>query len=69
MHKSVEKLSIKYKNELRRTNWVTPTSYLELLTMFKVIMKEKRSELKNSITRLDTGLQRLIEANSEVSDM
>ena len=34
IHKSVEKASIKYKNELKRINYVTPTSYLELLKMF-----------------------------------
>lgn len=64
MHKSVEKISIAYKAELRRTNFVTPTSYLELLTMFKTIMKQKRQELKQSITRLKTGLDRLIDANT-----
>lgn len=66
MHKSVEKISIQYKNELRRINFVTPTSYLELLTMFKQVMFEKRTELKNSIMRLKTGLDRLIQANIEV---
>ena len=60
MHKSVEKISIQYKNELRRINFVTPTSYLELLTMFKYVMIEKRTELKNSIMRLKTCLDRLI---------
>ena len=66
MHKSVEKISIQYKNELRRINFVTPTSYLELLTMFKQVMSEKRTALKNSIIRLKTGLDRLIQANIEV---
>jgi dynein heavy chain len=63
IHKSVEKLSVKYQQELRRINYVTPTSYLELLTMFKTIMKFKRVELKTSITRLKNGLDRLIDAN------
>jgi dynein heavy chain len=29
IHQSVEKISIKYLDELRRYNYVTPTSYLE----------------------------------------
>ncbi len=29
IHKSVEKISIRYLQELRRHNYVTPTSYLE----------------------------------------
>lgn len=45
IHKSVEKESVKFEEELGRINHVTPTSYLELLTMFKAIMKEKTNEM------------------------
>lgn len=48
---------------------MTPTSYLELLTMFKTVMKEKRNELKSAINRLKVGLDRLIDANIEVEKM
>jgi len=44
MHKFVEKLSVQYKEEVRRYNYVTPKSYLELLSLFVAIMKEKRKE-------------------------
>ncbi len=46
IHKSVEKISVKYKAELRRINYVTPTSYLELLRMFKSILKDKKNQSK-----------------------
>lgn len=69
MHKSVEKISVQYRNELRRYNYVTPTSYLELLTMFKTVMREKRNELRSAINRLKVGLDRLIDANVEVEKM
>lgn len=39
IHKSVETLSVEYRNSLSRYNYVTPTSYLELLKVFKVILK------------------------------
>lgn len=55
--------------ELRRYNYVTPMSYLELLKMFKIILKEKSLELKNSINRLQSGLDKLIGANKEVGEM
>lgn len=29
IHKSVEKISIRFKDEMRRYNYVTPTSFLE----------------------------------------
>jgi len=52
IHKSVEKITGKYLEQLRRHNYVTPTSYLELLTMYKNILKEKRLSMKTSISRL-----------------
>ena len=51
-HKSVEKISIQFKQELKRINYVTPTSFLELLSLFKSTLQFKRKELKNSISRL-----------------
>jgi len=45
IHKSVEKYSVKFYNELKRNNYVTPTSYLELLSLYKVILQQKRVEL------------------------
>lgn len=44
IHKSVEKISVRYLNEIRRHNYVTPTSYLELLSMYKMILKEKKTK-------------------------
>jgi dynein heavy chain len=45
IHKSVEKISVSFLAELRRHNYVTPTSYLELLTMFRAILIEKKKEV------------------------
>ncbi len=69
VHKSVERISASYLSELRRHNYVTPMSYLELLTMFKLVAREKEDELKNSINRLKSGLDKLIGANREVTEM
>ena len=38
IHKSVEVYSKKYYDELRRYTYVTPTSYLELLSIYKQIL-------------------------------
>lgn len=45
IHKSVEKQSIQYYNEQRRRNYVTPTSFLELLKLYRKILDEKRTTL------------------------
>jgi dynein heavy chain len=45
IHQSVERMSLRFYEELRRHNYVTPTSYLELLTTFAKLLDEKRSEI------------------------
>jgi len=37
--------------------------------MFKLVIKEKKTENSNSIKRLKTGLDRLIDANIQVDEM
>lgn len=37
--------------------------------MFKIVLKEKEEELKASINRLKSGLDKLTGANREVSEM
>lgn len=69
MHKSVERVSAQYRQELRRINYVTPTSYLELLNLYKQIVDEKRKDLRSSIQRLKNGLDKLQAANVAVEDM
>ena len=66
IHKSVEVISIKYVQELRRYNYVTPTSYLELLNMFRVILKKKKIEFTGMVNRLSSGLDKLMAANEAV---
>ena len=63
IHKSVEKVSVSFLEELRRHNYVTPTSYLELLNLYRQILGEKRKELKQQIERLRSGLDKLESAN------
>jgi len=56
IHKSVEKTSNDFLLELSRHNYVTPTSYLELLTMYKQVLGQKRKEVGNQTNRLRGGL-------------
>jgi len=37
IHKSVERITERYRAHLRRYNYVTPTSFLEQLNMFRII--------------------------------
>ncbi|XP_021567967.1 dynein heavy chain 3, axonemal [Carlito syrichta] len=66
---SVKKLSLDYYNTLRRYNYVTPTSYLELILTFKTLLNSKREEVGLLRNRYLTGLQKLDFASSQVAVM
>ena len=69
MHQSVEVVSKQYLQELRRSNYVTPTSYLELLNLYKSILTEQRNYVQQQKTRLEKGLKVLAEAQTEVAKL
>ncbi|XP_060028831.1 dynein axonemal heavy chain 3 isoform X1 [Erinaceus europaeus] len=66
---SVKMLSVNYYNTLLRHNYVTPTSYLELILTFKALLNSKRQEVDTMRNRYLTGLQKLDFAASQVAVM
>jgi len=69
VHQSVEKASKRFYDELRRYNYVTPTSYLELLTTFMRLLGEKKDEIETTRHRLQVGLDKLNTTAKEVGIM
>lgn len=63
---SVRDMSLLYFSRLRRHNYVTPTSYLELILTFKALLQVKRNEVNIAIKRYIVGLQKLKFAASQV---
>lgn len=68
-HQSVRTLSEKYHAVLRRMNYTTPTSYLELILTFKSLLGKKQDEILTMKRRYTTGLEKLEFAASQVSVM
>ncbi|KAF7263463.1 hypothetical protein GWI33_002261, partial [Rhynchophorus ferrugineus] len=66
MHASVVEASERYKQELSRHNYVTPTSYLELLSSYTELMNKKKGSLTEGVGRLKTGLGKLQNTAEEV---
>lgn len=64
---NVKELSLDYYHTLRRHNYVTPTSYLELILTFKTLLNSKRQEVDTMRSRYLTGLRKLEFAASQVS--
>lgn len=48
IHQSIERTSIEFLNKMRRHFYVTPTSYLELLSTYNKVLTLKRKEVGNN---------------------
>ncbi|XP_063744092.1 dynein axonemal heavy chain 7 [Eleginops maclovinus] len=68
-HTSTIDLSHRFMNELQRHNYVTPTSYLELISTFKALLKTKRAEVMKLKRRYEVGLEKLESAADQVATM
>ena len=68
-HQSVRNYSVKFFEELRRYNYVTPKNYLDFIANYKKSLEENRVLNQNMTERLDGGLQKLIMAGEEVTTM
>lgn len=69
VHLGVAKASGRYLESLRRYNYVTPTSYLELLSTFRSVLTRKRDEVGTLRSRLQTGLDKIISTEAVVSKL
>jgi len=69
IHQSVEKASIDYLRHAGRTNYVTPTSYLELLNSFSSILDVNRKALEKDKKNLTIGLNILRETEDYVGKL
>jgi dynein heavy chain len=68
IHQSVESYSEEYR-ALKKYNYVTPTSYLSVLSTYKKALKDKRVEINGKIARLANGLNKLKTTKADVSVM
>ncbi|XP_014909460.1 dynein heavy chain 7, axonemal [Poecilia latipinna] len=68
-HTSTMELSAHFLDELQRHNYVTPTSYLELISTFKNLLRTKRAEVMQLKYRYEVGLEKLQSAADQVATM
>eukprot|EP00879_Flechtneria_rotunda_P029523 GHRR01031937.1.p2 GENE.GHRR01031937.1~~GHRR01031937.1.p2 ORF type:complete len:413 (+),score=155.94 GHRR01031937.1:2862-4100(+) len=69
MHVQVQAASARYLAELGRHNYVTPASYLELLSAFKNLLESKRSTNAATRRRYAVGLGKLAGSAAQVAGM
>jgi dynein heavy chain len=68
-HTDANVLSQVMSSTLRRTNYVTPTSYLELILAFKSSLSERRAKIRGARERYLAGLQKIAMATESVNKM
>ena len=69
MHESVRLLSSQLLRETKRNNYVTPTSYLELINTYKTLLGQKRGQVNLMQKRYVGGLDALALAEDSVNLM
>jgi dynein heavy chain len=69
MHESTKMQSQKFLGVLRRHNYVTPTSYLELIRTFKTLLSSRQSTVFKLKNRYIVGLEKLNFAQGSVAKM
>jgi len=69
IHNSVTEYSEKFYNELRRRNYTTPTSYLELVKTFVQMLRHQKEVVPGRMFRYEAGLKKLAETNTMVAQL
>nr|XP_033782541.1 dynein heavy chain 1, axonemal isoform X1 [Geotrypetes seraphini]XP_033782544.1 dynein heavy chain 1, axonemal isoform X1 [Geotrypetes seraphini]XP_033782545.1 dynein heavy chain 1, axonemal isoform X1 [Geotrypetes seraphini]XP_033782546.1 dynein heavy chain 1, axonemal isoform X1 [Geotrypetes seraphini]XP_033782547.1 dynein heavy chain 1, axonemal isoform X1 [Geotrypetes seraphini] len=69
VHQSVALMSKQYLAELSRHNYITPKSYLELLSLFSKLIGQKKQDLKTAKIRMKSGLDKLLRTAEDVAKM
>lgn len=66
IHMSVVEQSARMIQEIKRYNYVTPTNYLELVTGYRELLKEKKRDIGNAAGKLKNGLSKLDDTRKSV---
>lgn len=69
IHNSVNDASERFYEELRRKNYTTPTSYLDLVKTYKEMLGHQRGIVPVKIARYQGGLSTLASTNKMVEEL
>ncbi|KAG7310430.1 hypothetical protein JYU34_003208 [Plutella xylostella] len=69
VHTSVNTISKAYLSNERRYNYTTPKSYLEQISLYSKLVRNKTDELQAKIVRLENGLEKLRSTACQVDEL
>lgn len=58
-----------YFDRFRRSVHVTPKSYLSFISSYKTVYKQKKSQIGELAERMNTGLDKLVEASESIAQL
>lgn len=62
-------MTTRFYNEMRRHYYTTPSSYLDLLKLYFIMLKTKETQTNNSKNRIANGLNKIYETNDMIDEM
>ena len=68
-HMAVNDASNAYLEEDRRYNYTTPKSYLELISLYKDMLANRRQALSEAKARLENGVDKIAFASAQVNEL
>ncbi len=69
IHQNVEEASLKFLAATKRNVYITPTSYLELLSSFAAVLEMKRKVVGTQKHRYQVGLDKIGAAEEQVAGL
>jgi dynein heavy chain len=69
VHLSIGEANLDFLQMERRYNYTTPTSYLELISFYKILLDKKRDKISDQINRLEIGLQTMKSTTEQVEGL
>ncbi|XP_043248669.1 dynein axonemal heavy chain 6 [Colletes gigas] len=69
IHETVEETTARFFVEMRRRYYTTPSSYLELLKLFRTTLEKRKKEIESLKSKIVNGLNKLLETNKIVAVM
>ncbi|RNF23496.1 Dynein heavy chain family protein [Trypanosoma conorhini] len=69
IHTTVIAVAQEYWEELRRRYYITPTTYLEFIELYKALYNEQRALLEEQLSRVVNGQQKMRETDETIAKM
>ncbi len=69
IHESVELASVQMRNEMSRYYYTTPSSYLELIKQYELLLNKRIESITSQKDRISNGLFKLLDTNEKIKIM